>query len=50
MSDAIFDPATFVPFADYAAAFLAGGFGFSLAFWLVGHAAAKVITAIYREV
>lgn len=33
-----FDSDSFVAFCDLAAQYVAGGFGLSLAFWLVGHA------------
>ena len=36
--DTCFDAETFTIFCDYAAAFFAGGFGLTLAFWTVGHA------------
>lgn len=49
MDETIFDAATFVAFCDYASAFIAGGFGLSLAFWLVGHAAGRLLNVI-REV
>lgn len=46
MSDAIFDPDSFVAFAEYASVFIAGGFGLSLAFWLVGHATGRLLSMI----
>lgn len=50
MDATLFDETSFTAFCSYASAFVAGGLGFGLAFWLVGHTIAKLLDGLGKGV